>query len=424
MEHLKKVEFLVEASVVPVDDERELDQILEAAEGLGLSKEAAGPIGKDGKPRMLLITSWIAHEGRNGNGYAFVRPELDARVRQGLFTPPHGGLMDFNHDYTPIGFWYKSSFAYHDSAEKWGVLANGAIWAWRFPEVADQLLAEQQREGTIKVSMACLAESSEYTQNYPGYEDEFTEVLHNPIFFTTSVLSVPPADPNAEGHVTEDATNPPVAAASNEHSDSDVELVAASRHETKEEVDMDELKEKLDLATAKIADLEARVAELKSFNETLQAEASTAKQEAVAAQTALAEAAKKTDESTNKINELEVALASAVEAREGLEKSLVEATEKLTEYEVKEAEAAKKERLEARLAELPEVVRDNLEDHPENEAILEALASASDEDWTKTKTLFALASGGADYKGRSDREGRLPSATGKTGLSSIDHYLR
>lgn len=165
---------------------------------------ADGPIDTNGKPRMLFITAWMAHEGRNLNGDAFVKEELKRIVVDGLFAPPYAGMIDYDHDFTPRGYWYKTSFAYNDMSQKWGILAHGAVWAWRFPELADELLGRMKLEGKIDVSMSTLSDSSEVTSDYPGYVGQKTNILHNPVFFTTSLLSVPPGDPHAKGTVTND----------------------------------------------------------------------------------------------------------------------------------------------------------------------------------------------------------------------------
>lgn len=205
MDQLNKIRtFLAQASIREAtdDDVAELATSSLAAE----VEKSAGPLGKDGKPRMLIIAAWMAHEGRNANGQAFVKEELEKRVGEGLFSPPHGGMIDFNHDFDPRGFWYKSSFAFDSrpNVQKWGIFVTGAIWAWRFPQLADTMIAEMHREGMINVSMACIADTVEFTRAYPEHEGSFTEVLHNPVFLTTSLLDLPPADSSANGKVSED----------------------------------------------------------------------------------------------------------------------------------------------------------------------------------------------------------------------------
>jgi chromosome segregation ATPase len=112
-----------------------------------------------------------------------------------------------------------------------------------------------------------------------------------------------------------------------------------------------------------------------------------------------------------KLAELEVALQAAAEAKETIEKELTESKEKLDVFEAKEAEAAATALLEARLQELPEVVRKNLDEHPEKEALLSAWRTADDEAWDTISQAFKL-SDRPDYVSRSDKEGRLATGSG------------
>jgi len=56
------------------------------------------------------------------------------------------------------------------------------------------------------VSMSVIAGHQELTLGYPGAVGERTKILHNPVFFTTSLLSVPPGDNFARGKVVENPT--------------------------------------------------------------------------------------------------------------------------------------------------------------------------------------------------------------------------
>lgn len=186
----------------------EYEEIVQNARGfiLASSQHAKGelkPFGPDGKPRMLVISAWMAHEGRNLNGDAFVKEELQNVVNAGLFAPPYAGMIDDDHDFTARGYWYKTSFAHDQVAKKWGILATGAIWAWRYADLAERLLKDMGSRGLIDVSMSVIAGHTEVTSVYPGTQGEKTKVLHNPVFFTTSLLSVPPGDKFARGKVAE-----------------------------------------------------------------------------------------------------------------------------------------------------------------------------------------------------------------------------
>src|SRR5437660_733537 len=143
----------------PTEDEYE--EIIQASHGFIVASQYAKggikPFGPDGKPRMLVISAWMAHEGRNLNGDAFVKEELQKVVKDGLFAPPYAGMIDDDHDFTARGYWYKTSFAFDQAASKWGVLATGAIWAWRYADLADRLLTDMGNRGLIDVSMSVIA---------------------------------------------------------------------------------------------------------------------------------------------------------------------------------------------------------------------------------------------------------------------------
>lgn len=189
----------------PTEDDYE--EIMNAARGFIMAsqhtKSALKPFGPDGKPRMLVISAWMAHEGRNLNGDAFVKEELQNVVKEGLFAPPYAGMIDDDHDFTARGYWYKTSFAFDQRANKWGILATGALWAWRYADLAERLLTDMKSRGIIDVSMSVIAGHTEITLAYPEARGERTKVLHNPVFFTTSLLSVPPGDKFARGKVAE-----------------------------------------------------------------------------------------------------------------------------------------------------------------------------------------------------------------------------
>jgi hypothetical protein len=116
-------------------------------------------------------------------------------------------MIDDDHDFTARGYWYKTSFAFDDAAQKWGILATGAIWAWRYADLANRLTAEMQARGYIEVSMSVIPRHAELSLAYPGATGEKTKILHNPVFFTTSLLSGPPGDQYARGKVVENPSD-------------------------------------------------------------------------------------------------------------------------------------------------------------------------------------------------------------------------
>lgn len=163
----------------------------------GDAQEAAGPITDTGLPRMLKITAWIAHSGpANRNGDAFLGEDLQEVVGNDLFAPPYLGMVDFNHDFNPYGAWYSARYEYDPKAGEFGIVAEGTIFAWRFTEMADKVLAEQSRNGSVAVSMACIPQGLEYRQGDDGRDET---VLRKPVFLATSILDVLPADPHGRG---------------------------------------------------------------------------------------------------------------------------------------------------------------------------------------------------------------------------------
>lgn len=163
---------------------------------------ALKPVGDNGLPRMLKISAFIMHGGGlpNNNGDAFLDADLKEAVDAGLFGPPYFGMIDFNHDFTAYGVWYNSKFELDPATGTNGVLAEGAVFAWRYSEIADQMLAQQQRQGFMDVSMGCLPSWVE-----PGVtaDGRSFDILRKPILFTTSLLTVPKGDLAARGMGTE-----------------------------------------------------------------------------------------------------------------------------------------------------------------------------------------------------------------------------
>jgi hypothetical protein len=102
-----------------------------------------------------------------------------------------------------IGVWTKLDYAFDqkavDGQGAWGILAEGVMFAWAYPEIADQMLAEQGRNETVDFSMACIPSSVEFGE----IDGKRAAILHNPIFFTLSALDVPPGDKDAVGVVKE-----------------------------------------------------------------------------------------------------------------------------------------------------------------------------------------------------------------------------
>lgn len=411
LRHLLAEASIHEASVEEIEKLEEVPEFVQSFE-----KASPQLVDKQGRPRMLLLTAWIVHEGRNLNGQAFIKQELERRVQQGLFSPPHPGMIDFNHDFEPRGIWYKSSFAFDPKADKWGIVASGALWAWRFPELADALLAEMHREGTIKVSMAALPESVEFTRNHPEADGDFTEVIHNPVFFATSVLSVPPADPDARGNASEIDDEVPIPAKKIEEEEVEEEPTAVLANKHKEDKTMEK---ELEVLQKELEDTKKALQESEDKVKTLEEEKETF-------EAMVTESEEKAETLETKIGEMEVALKSVSDIKTEIEGKLNEATEKLAEIEAEKEEAAKDARLEARIAELPKVVQENLNSHPEVEDIKASWREMEDEEWNTVRRSFDLASDSPDYVKRSEEEGAVPSGKRKDNDegSGLSKYIK
>ncbi len=413
--------YVVKASVREASSEQDFDLIRTAAlltkideTVISEIQTAAGPLDDEGRPRMLILSSWIAHEGRNTNGQVFIKEELKTAVAKGLFQPPHGGLIDLDHDFSPRGFWFTSKYAFDEVAETWGIVAEGAIWAWRFEDLSNALIAETQRNGYTFVSMSALPESVELTTTFPGAEGEFTEILHNPVFYGASLLTVAPGDPNARALVSESETpnvlieeannNITATAELTDSSESDTALVVANQQiaePNKEEVLMEELetlKTKLTEALEAKATADLALSSAKVELETVKQEVSQFKTDLETAQT--------------KIDELQVALSTANETKAAVEAEFATAKQELEVFQAEKQEAELTARLEKRLSQLPEAVARNLEQHENAEEIKIAWKQKSDEDWEQLVSAFQLAA--------SVNEGDLVDATNKEGPLSAN----
>lgn len=162
----------------------------------------------NGQPTVLRMAAWMCHEGVNTNGLGFVREELPASAAK--VSPQNPLLIDFNHaaikggSHPVIGVWTKAAYAFDTDpqVQKYGLLVNGVMFAWLFPEVAAAMLADQKANGKLRFSMACLADY-EYVPAFAGVTaaaGKQIQVAHNPVFFTNSLLDVAPGDPAATGN--------------------------------------------------------------------------------------------------------------------------------------------------------------------------------------------------------------------------------
>jgi hypothetical protein len=375
---LELYKYIVKAQILEPTDE-EYAEVEDLSKGFFVA--SAAPF-ENGRPKMLFIKAWIAHEGRNLNGDAFVAKELEARVNAGLFAPPYAGMIDYDHDFTARGFWYKTSYAFDERANKWGILATGGVWAWRYPDLVEFANEQMQKQGYINVSMAAIPEVRETVVDYPNALGQQTNILHNPVFFTSAILSVPPGDPDAKGITTT------VEAAVIESQATNI---------TREGSPMpDEIK-------TEIETLKATVAQLQQDNDALKI----------------------------KLTEAEVNLETVTNIKAGLENEFGAVKAELQVYKDKESVeneskkvAAEEAKFAARLAKVPDVVKKNLEKHANKDLVLAKWKDVSDEDWTTIEQGFALAYSAPTYLVRSQEEGKLPVAHDELDDKDLSRFLK
>lgn len=396
--------------------EKALQQILV---DITTAREAAvGPVGDNGKPRMLLLTAWIAHAGKpNKNRDAFTEDDLKAAVEAGLFSAPYFGMIDFNHDFQAYGAWYSAKYEFDPVAGLWGIIAEGAIFAWRYEELADRVLAMQQRLGHVDVSMACMAKDFELGKDEQG--SYF--ILREPIFFTTSVLDVDPADPDARGLATE---NPDakgemdaqvrIANAVNSQEENMEELIAKMKEALGEE--FEQHMEKIVAALSAVEKLPTVEAELATALETITSQAAQ-----------LTESNEKVDALTTEKDALQLAVDTAKTELAALQTEVDELKTFKAEIEAAAAEKAAEEKREARLAQLSEAARTRL-DAMEEEArtrIVDMWMAMDDEQWGLHMKAMNLGGTRESYLDRSEREGTIGAGQGSNGQSKfkIDEFF-
>lgn len=420
----------VMASVTELDEPSVEDLAL--CDAVVAKKTAAGPLDSLGKPRIMRVSAWIAHGGpANRNGDAFLEEDLKETVEQGLFQAPYFGMMDFNHGFDAHGVWYKAAYKYDDKAGQWGVLAEGTMFAWRYNELADKMLAEQARAGHVEVSMACIPASIDMREASNGRTEA---VLRKPTFLAVSLLDVSGADPYAKALVSENPESSEeervgelakamIKIAGNseciwELNLSDIISASAPKTIETQEVPMDYEKLLADIVEAmgdKVAGLEDMV------SRALEADRLAAD----------------LDTMTAKVTEVETALAAekatAEERGVQIEALNVELANLRTELEVVRAElkvfndgvaaAAAAELRAARLAALPAAYRTALEqrDGESKERVINKLVEmAQDEFEDHVAVLASSVVSEEGYTARSRREGALPGGSGQGGKYRID----
>lgn len=163
------------------------------------------PMVTNGEPTKLLVSSWMLHEGKNNNNLVFRAEDLEDSAAK--ITTPNLLPLDWNHSAVvpkegvpkAIGVWYTAEAKWDPDAYEGrganGIFAKGVVWAWAFPEYAQEMLKIQKERGYIEFSMACIPTSTESGRDQNGPY----EVAIKPVLFTLSALNMPPGDPDAKG---------------------------------------------------------------------------------------------------------------------------------------------------------------------------------------------------------------------------------
>ena len=475
-----KLATLLPAGYSP-DQFRILEVEGEISEAKPADKEAAaliaavtaGPamINENGKPTIMKVVAWMCHADMvNLNGHSFVASEL-ASVAPTLFRAPDFGVMDWNHaailnwndDPQIIGVWYDAEYAWDAKANKgagaFGIRVTGMMFSWLFPEQANEMIADQERDGVVRFSMACIPKSEEFST----INGERAVVLHDPVFFTNSALNVQNADVDANGKVSEaadvstmdllkelsaepapfavPASDSVIQATDGQGNKFNFVLIGSSSASVgvagnwvpvvgsttgtlnvpavtisgiiNNDGDLTQVKADMedDLMEEKIAELEAQLAAFKEVEITLRAQLDALTTESAAA-VAAAEASKTAlDELKTTTDALQVALTEAQDALEAKTAELVASEEKLAEYVAKETAAAAADKLAARIAELPEMyMKAHRNREQEAQDRIEAgWMALSDEDWELKKVeLFGGFSAKVGFVARSLDHGKLP----------------
>jgi hypothetical protein len=401
--------------------------------------------GTNGLPRMLRVSLWMAHEGKfNRNRDGFKPGSLRKAVELGLASASNPLMIDYNHDFTPVGVWTRATYRFNPKNSLYGVLLEGVIFAWRFPELTDTLVAEQARNGYIEGSMACMAAG--YENGKDDSDAEGTWILE-PTFFTTSVLDVPPADPNSVGLVSE---NPNETAEERERA-----LTSASADipdgppEAIWELDMATIEAQARHKEEQMNEFEKLLAAIREAMGEVTAEQTTQLAALVAAAQAvpgLEEAARVAREQLETVQARVAELEAQVVERDGTVSELTLANESLiaeratateelgTFRAAADAVAAEAEtqRLaalrEARMAQLHGSVRAALDarEEADREALVARWLGEDDATWDGTLALLNAGREGSsvDYTARTAAEGEIPAAgaTNSDGAFAISRF--
>lgn len=380
-ETFRTVQASVSQSMENLDDESLVDLFND------IKTASADPI-VDGRPKMLHITAVIVHEGVNSNGDGFYAEDLQKAVSERkLFKDGYGGMIDINHDFMPVGYWYDAEYINDPATNTAGILAKGAIWAWRFPEVADKILADQHRNGNVPVSMTCICKSDDvtYARDEAG---RFVSWNRNPVFVATTMLfDTQPGDINARGVAEED----PVQITEQERHQTLLRAAAQTDdNQLTEDIMPEEIKALLD---EKLEGVNAEaLSKIQAALESLEATLSARNDEIDSLKSANADLTAQITDLQTTIDEQTLAVSNLTSAKEGLEATVAEQKEAIDAFEAKEAELALEAKKESRLSDVSDSVREKMAamEDTRRDAILIRWANQSDEEWEVTKAEHAL----------------------------------
>lgn len=420
---------------------------VETASAGKTEKASVDPIGPNNMPRMLQLSGWLTYaEEVNKNYRMFTKADLEEVVANGMFKAPFFGMIDYNHDFSLYGVWYDTKFAFDEVAQKWGIYAEGVIFAWRYEDLADKMLAMQQRNGNIKLSMACLPAFYEPKQTADGID---YLVARKPVFFTTSVLDVDPAFPNSRAVGSEDPNQTPEQRAaellksslSNEGQNSEVHMKDAEKAAT-EGTEVEGTEVQAETVAETVTETANETTE--TVETTPEADKVEATVEATETATEGTEAEKVEDKAEEKVEELAVAaLTAKVADLEGqlrvatvallaAEQSMADLNGEVeglrafkAEVETAKAELEAAARREARKAELPEAILAEMEKE-ENKALFDEMMGYDEARWEAAKKVFAVASvGRKSHADKSAEEGTLSSVSDKaSGEHAISRWKK
>jgi hypothetical protein len=429
---IDKFNLVIDAQVRPIDPAENFE-IATAAElaakfpkaGFAeqLSLAAPAPI-IEGKPRMLHVSAMIVHEGTNLNGDRFIGEELRTAVQDSrLFAEGYAGIIDIDHDFTPVGYWYKAEFVTDPNTETRGILAHGAIWAYLNPEAADRILAQQHRDGFVRVSMAAISKAEDVDFDMDEETGRWVKTMHNPVFLgATILLDAAAGDKNAKGVAEEDpnATNPnnrrgvvlkAASAKENHNNDLEERAMIEEIRPLLAELLGDQKDEFIDAISNLVQE------KIESFN-SLMSEKDAALETANAQ---IADLQTQITDLTTQLEEKGVSIETLQSEKETLNTELEETKASLNEYVAQEEARELEAKKEARLAELSTAARDRLMAKEEDvrNAIIERWVNQSDEEWETTKAELSL----ADKKKKEVDDPPLPGIGGGSN-KSIDDFLQ